>query len=515
MKKFFKILLSRRLLLIITLIAAIVFTFVAYELSILPLKYFIPLIIIVFLITFLLYRLSRDKNDSHPVKVAVMKLINIILAIVLIIASWSLMKGSNFISAITGGSEEIIEMDVVVLKDSFYDTIDDLKGQSFGALHGDAVNINNTETMIEDDIGDITVTNYASNNELIEALMTEEMSAIIVKNVDLKTFDSIEENFNEKIRIIQKYEIKLPKVTANSAKVTQEPFIVFISGRDQKGPINTFSLSDVNMIATINPTTKQIVLVSIPRDYYVDIQGIDGVMGKDKLTHSAKGGIDATIQTVENLMDIKMNYYAKFNFTSFLNVIDALGGIEIDVPKYDVIGRDDGVFVTRLDKYTIKPGKQTFDSKHALSFVRERYAFVDGDEIRGKNQMLMLKAIIKKCCSPSLITSMDSVFESLSDSFETNLSASDIKSLINMQISDMASWDVQSFRLTGDASQRTLELATVGDVTSVNPKGVYVTQPDEQSIAKAREYIQKVMNNEIVKVESETTKQTETNTTNE
>ena len=249
MKKFFKILLSRRLLLIITLIAAIVFTFVAYELSILPLKYFIPLIIIVFLITFLLYRLSRDKNDSHPVKVAVMKLINIILAIVLIIASWSLMKGSNFISAITGGSEEIIEMDVVVLKDSFYDTIDDLKGQSFGALHGDAVNINKTETMIEDDIGDITVTNYASNNELIEALMTQEMSAIIVKNVDLKTFDSIEENFNEKIRIIQKYEIKLPKVTANSAKVTQEPFIVFISGRDQKGPINTFSLSDVNMIA--------------------------------------------------------------------------------------------------------------------------------------------------------------------------------------------------------------------------------------------------------------------------
>ena len=502
MKKFFKILLSRRLLLIITFIAAIVFTFVAYELSILPLKYFIPLIIVIFLMTFLLYCLSRDKDDSHPVKVTVMKLINIILAIVLIIASWSLMKGSNFISAITGGSEEIIEMDVVVLKDSFYDTIDDLKGQSFGALHGDAVNINKTETMIEDDIGDITVTNYASNNELIEALMTEEMSAIIVKNVDLKTFDSIEENFNEKIRIIQKYEIKLPKVTANSAKVTQEPFIVFISGRDQKGPINTFSLSDVNMIATINPTTKH-------------IQGIDGVMGKDKLTHSAKGGIDATIQTVENLMDIKMNYYAKFNFTSFLNVIDALGGIEIDVPKYDVIGRDDGVFVTRLDKYTIKPGKQTFDSKHALSFVRERYAFVDGDEIRGKNQMLMLKAIIKKCCSPSLITSMDSVFESLSDSFETNLSASDIKSLINMQISDMASWDVQSFRLTGDASQRTLELATVGDVTSVNPNGVYVTQPDEQSIAKAREYIQKVMNNEIVKVESETTKQTETNTTNE
>ncbi len=514
MKKIIKILLSRRLLLIITLIAAIVFTFVAFELSILPLKYFIPLIVLVFFITFLLYRLSKDKYGRQPVKVAIMKLINVILAIALIVASWSLMKGSNFISSITGGAEEIIEMDVVVLKDSLYDTIDDLKGQSFGANHGDAVNINKTETMIEDDIGDITVTNYASNNELVEALMNQEMNAIIVKNVDLESFDSIEKDFNEKIKIVQKYEIKLPKVTANSAKVTQEPFTVFISGRDKEGPINTFSLSDVNMIVTINPTTKQILLVSIPRDYYVDIQGIDGVSGKDKLTHSAKGGIDATIQTVENLIGIDMNYYAKFNFTSFLNVIDALGGIEIDVPKYDVIGRDDGVFVTRLDHYTIKPGKQTFDSKHALSFVRERYAFVDGDEIRGKNQMLMIKAIVKKCCSPSIITSMNSVFESLSDSFETNLSESDIKSLINMQINDMASWDVQSYRLTGDTSQRTFELATVGDVTSVNPKGVYVTQPDEQSIAQAREYINQVMSGEIVKVKTETSS-TQTSTVNE
>lgn len=515
MKKLIKVLLSRRLLLIITLIAAMVFTAVAFELSILPLKYFIPLIVIIFLLAFLFYRLASDKNDRHPIKVALMKLLNVLLAIVLIIASLSLMKGSNFISSITGGNEEIIEMNVVVLKDSAYNSIDDLKGQPFGAHQGDAVNINKTETMIEDDIGEIVVTNYSTNNELVAALLDHEMSAIIVKAVDLESFDSIEDKFNEKIRIIQKYEIKLPKVAANSAKVTQEPFVVFISGRDKEGPINTFSLSDVNMIAAIHPQTKQVLLVSIPRDYYVDIKGIEGVEGQDKLTHSAKGGIDATIQTVENLVGVDMNYYAKFNFTSFMNVIDALGGIEVTVPKYDVIGRDDGVFTTRLDKYTIKPGKQTFDAKHALSFVRERYAFVDGDEVRGKNQMLMLKAIIKKCCSPSIITNMDSVFESLSDSFETNLSADDIKSLINMQINDMASWDVQSYRLTGDASQRVFELATVGDVTSVNANGVYVTQPDEQSVAQAREYIQQVMNGEIVKVteKSSDSDSTQNNTT--
>ncbi len=503
MKKLIKILISRRLLLVITLLAAVFFCFVAYELSILPLKYFIPMVIIIFLVTFLLYRLSKDRDHCHPVRVTIIKLLNVVLAIVLVIGSLSFMKGSHFISDITGGSEEIIEMDVVVLKDSSYQSIQDLKEQSFGAAHGDAVNVNKTEAMIEDDIGDIDVTSYQSNTELVQALLNHDIEAMIVKDVDLDSFDSIEDNFHEKIRIIQKYSIKLASVKANSAKVTQEPFIVFISGRDKEGPISTFSLSDVNMIATINPTTKQVLLISIPRDYYVDIEGIDGVVGKDKLTHSAKGGIEATIKTVENLMDIDMNYYAKFNFTSFMNVIDALGGIEVTVPKYDVIGRDDGVFTTRLDKYTIAPGKQTFDSKHALSFVRERYAFVDGDEVRGKNQMLMLKAIIKKCCSPSIITRMDSVFESLSDSFETNLSASEIKSLINMQINDMASWDVQSYRLTGDPSQRTFELATVGDISAVNANGVYVTQPDEASIAQAKEYIQTVMNGDIVKVDTD------------
>lgn len=209
------------------------------------------------------------------------------------------------------------------------------------------------------------------------------------------------------------------------------------------------------------------------------------------------------MDTIENFMGIDFNYYAKFNFTSFINVVDALGGITVKVPKYRVIGRDDGVFVTKKGHYTIKPGVNHFNAKQALSFVRERKAFVEGDAIRGKNQMLMLKAILKKCCSASIITKMDKVFESLSSSFETNMSAQEIKSLINMQIDDMASWDVQTYHLDGDASKRTSQLATVGDVTKFNKDGVFITLPDQQSIDKAKEYIQLVMKNEIVKVEED------------
>ena len=196
-----------------------------------------------------------------------------------------------------------------------------------------------------------------------------------------------------------------------------------------------------------------------------------------------------------------MNYYAKFNFTSFLNIVDALGGVTVDIPKYKVYGNNDGVFTTVKGNYTMKPGVMEMNAKQALAFVRERKSFIEGVTIRGKNQMLMFKSILKKCISPSIIVKMDGVFEALSGSFETNMSSDDIKSLINMQIDDMSSWDIVSYSLKGDASHRALEFATVGNISKVNKKGLYVTDPDQKSIEKAKEYIQTIMNDEILKIE--------------
>lgn len=500
-----KKLISRRLLFILSLVAAIFFSFVIYELKMLPLKYYIPIVVLIFAIVIGLYFGEKDKYDQHPIRVVMLKLLNVLLAIVLVVGSLYAMKGSDFIASITGGGDQTLEMNVVVLKSSAYNQLNDLKNQAFGAnTTSDAVNINKTEAKIEDEIGDIEVAKYTSYAELIQSLESKDIEAMIIKAVDLESLDDIEKDFNEKTKVVHKIALKIPSVAANSAQVTKEPFHILISGTDKEGPIGTFALSDVNMIATINPTTKQVLLTSIPRDYFVDIIGMDGVSGKDKLTHSAKGGMDCTIQTIENFMGIKFNYYAKFNFTSFMNVVDALGGIEVKVPKYNVVGREDGVFVTKKGKYTIKPGLNEFNAKQALSFVRERKSFVEGDTIRGKNQMLMLKAIIKKCCSPSIITKMDKVFSSLSDSFETNMSTDDVKSLINMQIDDMASWDVQTYHLDGDASQRAKNLSTIGDVTKVNPLGMYITIPYQESIDQAKAYIQVVVDGkDILKVEDE------------
>lgn len=498
-----KKIISRRVLFILTLLSAIFFSFIMYQLQMLPLKYYIPMVLIILLVAFLLYRAEKDNDDRHPIRVTLLKLVNIILAIALVFGSLSALKGSNFIASITGGGEQIVEMNVIVLKSSSYQSINELKNKPFGANTTiDKLNINKTEAKIEDQIGDIKINDYKDYASAMNALDTKKVDALVIKAVDIESLNDIEKKYNEKIRVVAKFDIKLPSVAANSAEVTKEPFNVFISGTDKEGPIGTYALSDVNMIATINPTTKQVLLTSIPRDYFVDIVGMDGVNGKDKLTHSAKGGITTTLKTVENFMGIKFNYYAKFNFTSFMNVVDALGGISVKVPKYDVVGNDEGIFVTKKGNYTIKPGVNNFNAKQALSFVRERKAFVQGDVVRGENQMLMIKAIIKKCCSTSIVTKLDGVFESLADSFETNMSASDVKSLINMQIDDMASWDVQSYHLDGDASQRSKIFATIGDVTKTNPNGLFVMIPDEQTIIEAKGYIQSVMDDKIVKIDS-------------
>ena len=496
--KFLSKLFSRRILLALQLIITAFFGYVIYKLEMLPIKFFIPLIIIIVLIFLGLY-VGQKNHDEKPVKSSIYKIISLLVSIAMIFGTLKVMQGSDVLDMITGANSQTIQMSVIVLKDSDDTTVYDLEGKIFGACSSsDPINTNKTKAMIEDEIDTITLEDYDSLANTVKALYDSEIDAMILKEMERDLIDESYEGFDDKTKVIKTYEIKIASAEANSAQVTQEPFNIFICGTDQKGPISTAGLSDVNMICTVNPVTKQLYLTSIPRDYYVDIAGYNG---KDKLTHSARGGLQCTMETIENLLGIEFNYYVKMNFTSFMSIIDALGGIEIDIPKYDTLYSDDGSFTTKIYKYEMKPGKMTMNSKQALAFVRERKSFVDGDKVRGQNQQLMIKAVVKKICSPSIITKLDGIFESVAESLETNMSSSEIRSLINMQMDDMASWDVISYHLNG-TSERRLEFSTIAGACP-NPNGLFVMIPDETTVDKAKEYIDIVMKNEILKIEED------------
>lgn len=501
-----KKILSRRVLLCLTLLSAGFLMFVLFQTQMLPVKYLAIIAVVLFVMILLLYKGEYDKNNKHPIRVVVLKLVNILLAIVLVFTSLLTLKGDSFIAAIAGAKEETIEIDVVVMKDSTYQDLDDLKDQHIGAnTSADMINMNKAETLIEDEIGDIDLENYSSDSELLKSLENDTIQAMVMKAVDIETLSDIEEGIEEKIRIVKKLSIKIPSVEANSAEVTNEPFNVLVLGTDKRGDISRAdALSDVNMVATINPKTKQILITSIPRDYYVDLISEGQNLGKDKLTHSAKKGTQCTQSTIENMLGIELNYYAKFNFTSFEGIVDALGGVEVDIPKYRVVGNDEGIFTTKIYKYQMKPGKTVMDGKHALAFVRERKSFLIGDNARNQNQMLVLKAIMKKCTNPSVVMKVDAILNSVSESFTTNMPENDLKSLINMQLDDLASWDIQSYHLEGDDGKRVFELATVSEegIRKSNANGLYVMDPYQETIDQAKEYIRIMMEGqEILKID--------------
>ena len=226
-----KKLLSRRLIFILSLLVAVFFSFIIFELKILPLKYYIPLIVFVFVILILLYRGEKDKENKHLIKVTILKAIQVLISIILVVASLYAMKGSSFLNSITGGGDQTIEMDIVVLKSSSYQALNDLKDVSFGANTAiDAININKTETLIEEEIGDIEIQPFTTHNETVQALNSGTVQAIVIKSVDYETLDDVEKGFKENTRVVKTFEIKIPSVKANSAKVTQEPFLIFISG---------------------------------------------------------------------------------------------------------------------------------------------------------------------------------------------------------------------------------------------------------------------------------------------
>ncbi len=242
-----------------------------------------------------------------------------------------------------------------------------------------------------------------------------------------------------------------PKSKVSTAKVDPESgnvSILFIgvddSEKRQQGESN--SRSDALLFATLNQKSKSVKLVSIPRDSYVYIpkKGY-----KDKITHAhAFGGTSATIETVEELFDIPVDYYVKMNFNAFIDVVDALGGIEAEVP-YNRIEKDEN------DKNTIrlKKGLQHLDGKHALALARTRK--MDSDIERGKRQQMILQSIMKEAISVKSITKYGDVIDALGDNMKTDMTFNEMKSFLEYAKGGMPQVDTISLEGYDDMSTGT------------------------------------------------------------
>ncbi len=269
--------------------------------------------------------------------------------------------------------------------------------------------------------------------------LTDEANALLNGNVDAAVFnegymsmiDESVEGFSEKVKILYQYGVKTEVKKEKNVDVT-EPFNVYISGIDVDGPITTNSRSDVNLIMTVNPQTKKILLTTTPRDYYVTIPEVSGEK-RDKLTHAGIYGVDRSMATLENLYGIDISYYARINFTSLVKIVDALDGVDVD---------SDYEFTTLHGNYKINKGMNHLNGEQALGFARERYSFEDGDNQRGRDQEKVLTAIIHKATTPAILKNANELIAGVSDSVQTNMTSEEMSKFIQMQLDDPSSWNV-------------------------------------------------------------------------
>ena len=269
---------------------------------------------------------------------------------------------------------------------------------------------------------------------------------------------------------------------AEANKITKEPFVVYLSGVDNRGDLTEKARSDVNILAVVNPTTKQAALINTPRDYYVDLAGTDS---KDKLTHAGLYGVETSMATLGNLYGVNVEHYIRINFAGFISIIDAVGGVDVYSDQAFTSVGSPGYY----DPTTFAEGWNHLDGKSALAFARERHAFASGDIQRGINQMKVIDAMVNKLKSPTVLMSFSKLMDAVSDCFVTSLSQEQISALVRMQLSDLANWDIQSYSVTGSSGKSS-------QCYSAKGQSLYVMKPDEGSVAQAKELIASVLGGE-------------------
>ena len=342
---------------------------------------------------------------------------------------------TSHINATSNYSE--YSLSVVVLKDSDINNIAQLSSV-IGPTGTDNENIQKLIADIKSSQNkDLTVDKSTSYLSTYKSLISGEAKAIVLNSVFENIIEAEYPDYASTIKKI--YTKKMTKEVETPKNVKGDSFNVYISGIDTYGPISSVSRSDVNIIMTVNRETKKILLTTTPRDSYVPIAD-GGNNQKDKLTHAGIYGVDASIHTLENLYGIDLNYYARLNFTSFLKLIDLLGGVDV---------YNDQDFTALANKKHYSMGNVHLDSQEALAFVRERYSLADGDRDRGRNQQKVIVAIIQKLTSTEALKNYDSIIKGLQDSIQTNMPLETMMNLVNAQLESGGTYKINSQDLKG------------------------------------------------------------------
>lgn len=487
----------------ISVITSLIFIVLLKVLNVLPFKFFMPIMLFFLVANIVILFFTFIKKIKNKKSKMIVNSCAIILSLISIIGSLYFYRAIRFMGSFGNTNYKTENYSVIVLNNSSYNQIEDIKGKELGMISYESEGKNKAQEHINSKIK-ATFKDYETPQALENALLNKDIEVIVVEDSYKTMLEEINSDFSDKTKTIYTFSIKIETESiVKSTDVTKNAFSVYISGIDTYGKISSVSRSDVNMVATINPTTHQILLISIPRDYYVQLHGTTGY--KDKLTHAGIYGIDMSVKTIEDLLGIDINYYAKVNFSSVIKIVDVLDGIDV-YSEYTF---------NSYSGFKFYQGYNHMNGEQALDFARTRKAFATGDRQRGKNQQAVIAGLIKKASSSAIITKYNSLLNSIEGSFQTNLTNKEITDLAKFQLNEMPSWTIKSVSLDGsDAYNYTY---SYGGSTS------YVMVPYKDSIKEAQDALSEILGGAVqessysstsnIKTPSTSTNNTSTNNT--
>lgn len=465
-------------------ISSIIFIFKVLTFGLLPAKFFYLLFGVLLILNLLYFFLTLRKKAG--------KIIRIILGILAILFSVGLFLGGLKIDGLNGFLNKNFNDDkkyaiynVIISKDSSKKSLNDLVGAELFTFE---------ESLPEVSDADLTSATKTSikNSSLvfkndIETVMSRPLkstsSASVINNGTFESYLAANEGYEAKIKIIGEIKVEVKNVekpkTDASKNLAKKPFLLYISGIDTRtGTMPSRSLSDVNILAAINPATKKILLVNIPRDSYVLVHGDNGL--RDKLTHAgSRGGLQLSTATIEDLFGLKIDRNIRVNFNFVTKLVDSIGGITVT---------NDLNRTLTLEGCTYKPGDNAVDGKCALRFARERKSYDSGDRHRGENQQQIITRIINKISSnKSIILGYEKILNAIDGSFESNLTSENITSLVRLQLDEMSPWQVESYNVNGSGR--------LTKTHSYPNQNLYVMDIDQTTLSTAKAKLETVLSN--------------------
>ena len=405
---------------ILQTVVSLAFMGVVVLLDMLPMRY----LAMIGLILFFLWCITFTSQMVRRKKGTLGKLFSLLMVCVLSFGTFYVARANNIIAMITGGSYQIDRMVVAVRSDDAAEVLEDAMDYSFGVQFergGD--NMQAAVTDIQEELGtDISTVECASVQDQAQALVNGDVDAIIYNKAYTELMDSAVEGYSDDVRIIYETSIRVELNFGNSgdSSLTKQPFTVYISGIDVYGEVTETSRSDVNIIAVVNPTTHQVLLVTTPRDYYVEIPGVSKGQN-DKLTHAGIYGIDASMATLSQLYETDINYFVRLNFTSLIDIVDILGGVDVYSEYEFTTGDESGCIVD------VHEGVNHFNGEQALAYCRIRK--IDTDWKRTERQRTVIQEIIKGIVSSGPVGAFRAA-NNVAPYIETDLSKGEVRGLL-------------------------------------------------------------------------------------